>query len=91
MVEDASAPKAEAKNKRLNPLKVKQLEDKAAKLEAKSMELEAEIGQLEQALQDFVNAEETRRQMELLDQRRKQLNQVLAEWESVSLEIEEVR
>ncbi|MBN9657389.1 MAG: ABC-F family ATP-binding cassette domain-containing protein [Acidobacteria bacterium] len=91
VVEDTSAPKAEAKNKRLNPLKVKQLEDKAAKLEARSMELEAEIAQLEQALQDFVNAEETRRQMELLDQRRKQLDEVLAEWESVSLEIEEVR
>jgi ATP-binding cassette subfamily F protein 3 len=91
VIEDTSAPKSEARNKRLNPLKVKQLEDKAAKLEAKSMELEAEIAQLEQALQDFVNAEETRRQMELLDQRRKQLDEVLAEWESVSLEIEEVR
>ncbi|MGJ5820519.1 ABC-F family ATP-binding cassette domain-containing protein [Paludibaculum fermentans] len=91
VVEDPSIPKAEARKQRLNPLKVKQLEDKAAKLEAKSMELEAEIGQLEQALQDFVNAEETRRQMELLDQRRKQLDEVLAEWESVSLEIEEVR
>ncbi|QOY87003.1 ABC-F family ATP-binding cassette domain-containing protein [Paludibaculum fermentans] len=91
VVEDPSAPKPEARKQRLNPLKVKQLEDKAAKLEAKSMELEAEIGQLEQALQDFVNAEETRRQMELLDQRRKQLDAVLAEWEAISLEIEEVR
>ncbi|WP_321473198.1 ribosomal protection-like ABC-F family protein [uncultured Paludibaculum sp.] len=91
VAEDPAAQKVESKNKRLNPLKVKQLEDKAAKLEARSMDLESEIAQLEQALQDFVNAEETRRQMELLDQRRKQLDVVLAEWEQVSLEIEEVR
>jgi ATP-binding cassette subfamily F protein 3 len=80
-----------AKPRRLNPMKVKQLEDRAAKLEARSVAIEAEIAELEQALQGFVSAEETKRQMDELGQRREELEQVLGEWEEVTLEMEESR
>ncbi len=76
------------KTRRVNPMRMKQLEDKAAALEARSQGLEAEIAGLEEQLQGFVSAEETKRQMDLLDTRRRDLDAVLGEWEQVSTEIE---
>ncbi len=88
----AEAEKQEpSKAKRVNPLKLKQLEDRAAGLEAASQELEAEITQIEADLQSFVSADETKRQMDLLDARRAELDRTLTEWEDVSLQIEEAR
>jgi ATP-binding cassette subfamily F protein 3 len=78
-----------ARKSRLNPLKLKQLEERAAQLESESVRIEGEIAALEQALQNFVNAGETRRRMDLLEQHRARLSQVLSEWESVSMELEE--
>jgi len=77
--------------KRLNPIKAKQLEDRAAELEAESTELECEIAALETDLQGFVSAEETRRQMDLLAAKKSRLEVVLDEWERVSLQLEEAR
>ena len=77
--------------KRLNPIKAKQLEDRAADLEAESTELESEIAALETDLQGFVSAEETRRQMDLLVEKKSRLEEVLDEWERVSLQLEEAR
>ncbi len=93
VVAEAAEPvKAEAPRKsRLNPMKMKQLEDQAAALEEESQRLEAEISALEEALQNFVSAEETRRQMDELEARRERLNGVLAQWESVTVEIEEAK
>ncbi|MBL0157153.1 MAG: ATP-binding cassette domain-containing protein [Bryobacterales bacterium] len=76
------------KTRRVNPMRMKQLEDKAAALEARSQSLETEIAALEEQLQNFVSADETKRQMDLLDTRRQELDSVLAEWEQVSTEIE---
>lgn len=75
--------------KRLNPIKVKQLEDRAAELEAESAELESEIAALETALQGFVSAEETKRQMDLLAEKKSHLDEVLGEWERIGLQLEE--
>jgi ATP-binding cassette subfamily F protein 3 len=77
--------------KRLNPIKAKQLEDRAAELEAESTGLECEIAALETDLQGFVSAEETRRQMDLLAAKKSRLEVVLDEWERVSLQLEEAR
>jgi ATP-binding cassette subfamily F protein 3 len=86
------AEKADSgKTRRLNPMKVKQLEDKAAKLEGRSVAIEARIAELEVALQGFVSAEETKRQMDELEQLRGELESVLGEWEQVSMEIEEAK
>jgi ATP-binding cassette subfamily F protein 3 len=75
--------------RRLNPIKVKQLEDRAAELEAESAELESEIAALETALQGFVSAEETKRQMDLLAEKKSRLDEVLGEWERIGLQLEE--
>jgi ATP-binding cassette subfamily F protein 3 len=77
--------------KRLNPIKAKQLEDRAAVLEAESTQLESEIFALETDLQGFVSVEETRRQMDLLAAKKSRHDEVLAEWERVSLQLEEAR
>jgi ATP-binding cassette subfamily F protein 3 len=77
--------------KRLNPIKAKQLEDRAAELEAESTQLESEISTLETDLQGFVSVEETRRQMDLLAAKKVRHDEVLAEWERVSLQLEEAR
>jgi ATP-binding cassette, subfamily F, member 3 len=77
--------------KRLNPIKAKQLEDRAAELEAESTQLESEISELETDLQGFVSVEETRRQMDMLAAKKSRHDEVLAEWERVSLQLEEAR
>jgi hypothetical protein len=53
-----------------------------------SARLEGEIAELEAALQNFVNAAETARQMGLLEEKRKRLAAALGEWEALSVEIE---
>ncbi len=82
---------AAAPAKRVNPIKLKQLEDRLAALEAESTKLESEIADLETALQSFVSQEETMRQSGELDSRRNLLDQVLSEWEQVSMQLEEAR
>ncbi|MBA3975338.1 MAG: ABC transporter ATP-binding protein [Candidatus Solibacter sp.] len=81
----AELPKAA---KRLNPIKLKQMKDRLAELEGESGGLEGEIAELEAALQNFVNAEETARQMGLLEEKRGRLAAALEEWEALSVEIE---
>jgi hypothetical protein len=53
--------------------------------------LESEIFTLETDLQGFVSVEETRRQMDLLAAKKSRHDDVLAEWERVSLQLEEAR
>jgi ATP-binding cassette subfamily F protein 3 len=81
----------EGRARRLNPIKLKQLEDRAAELENESAKLEAAIAQLETGLQSYTSAEETLRQMELLAESRARLAEVLTEWERVSAQLEEAR
>jgi ATP-binding cassette subfamily F protein 3 len=81
----------EARPRRLNPIKLRQLEDRAVELESESAKLEAAIAQLETGLQSYTSAEETRRQMELLAESRARLAEVLAEWERVSAQLEDAR
>jgi ATP-binding cassette subfamily F protein 3 len=89
--DDSKQDSDQGRVKRLNPIKAKQLEDRAAELEAESTELESEIAALETDLQGFVSAEETKRQMDLLAAKKSDLEEVLAEWERVSLQLEEAR
>jgi ATP-binding cassette subfamily F protein 3 len=83
----ADVPGVKGKS-RLNPMKAKQLEDRAAALESRSTELEAEIAAIETALQSFVSVEETQRQSGALADRRGELDRVLAEWEQLTLQLE---
>jgi ATP-binding cassette subfamily F protein 3 len=77
-------PAASESAKRLNPIKLKQMEERRASIEQKVGRLEAEILELETALSNFVSVEETARQTALLDQRRADLQALMNEWEEVA-------
>jgi ATP-binding cassette subfamily F protein 3 len=81
----------EGRPRRLNPIKLKQLQDRAAELEVEWAKLEAAIAQLEIDLQSYTSAEETRRQVKLLADSAARLIEVLAEWERVSTQLVEAR
>ena len=74
--------------KRVNPIKLRQLRDRAGTIEEEVARLEAEIAGYESALADFKSAEETIRLAALMEERRKSLTALLGEWETVSAEID---
>jgi ATP-binding cassette subfamily F protein 3 len=74
--------------KRVNPMKLKKLQDRLRAVEQEVATLESEIAQHDAALADFKSVEETVRISEIVAERRKQLEGRVAEWESVSAELE---
>lgn len=86
--EPIAMPKRDAATKRINPMKRKQMEEQAKQLEERISELEAQIQQSELALSDFVEAEEATRLANLLDAQRTNLDRAMAEWETVTEEME---
>jgi ATP-binding cassette, subfamily F, member 3 len=82
------APIAMPVAKRINPIKLKQMQDEAQELESRIARLEEGIQRAEMALSDFVGAEEAMRLSALLDSQRAQLNEAMMRWESVSAELE---
>ncbi len=74
--------------KRLNPIKLRQMQDRQQELEEEVGRVEAEIAQCERGLQSFVSAEETARLTELLERRRSELETLVAEWEGLSVALE---
>ena len=70
--------------KRVNPMKLKKLQDRARELEMQIAALEAEIATDERSLANFVSAEETMRLSTQVEKRRATLNALLAEWEEAS-------
>jgi ATP-binding cassette subfamily F protein 3 len=81
-------PIEEPKQKRINPIKLKQLRDRLPEVEEEITRVEAEISDCETQLQSFVSAEETKRVTELLATRRAELEQLMTEWEELSQTIE---
>ncbi len=81
-------PLRSAPAKRINPIKLKQMQDHAKQLEDRIAELETEIQQSELALSDFAGVEEATRVSNLLETRRSELEQTMGEWEEVTQEIE---
>jgi ATP-binding cassette subfamily F protein 3 len=79
---------AQAAEKRLNPIKMRQMKDRQSAIEVEVTKLEAEIADYEAALANFVSQEESRRVGILLDERRGELEGLLAEWEQVAEAIE---
>jgi len=85
----ATAPDPEdAKPKRLNPIKLRQLQERCQAIEEEIARAEAEIAGYEAELADFKSAEETMRLSGLLDQRRAGLGRLMAEWEEASAAIQ---
>ncbi len=84
----ASEPPPERKKKRINPMLLKQMQDRVAELEEQVSRTEAEIAGLETALSQFRSAEETMRLSAQLQARRAELEDLLARWEEASAAIE---
>ena len=86
--QEAEKPEAETRQKRLNPIKLKQMKERLVELEEEIARLEAAITTAETALQNFVSVEETQRQTELLERSREELQQRMSEWEEMSTVLE---
>jgi len=78
-----SAPVSDLKQRRLNPIKRKQMEERCHEVEEHIARLEAAIAQCETALQNFVSADETQRQTKELEEHKSQLQASLVEWEDL--------
>ncbi len=74
--------------KRINPIRLKQMQDEAQRLESRVAELETEIQRSELALSDFVGADEALRLSNVLDAQRAQLEETMSRWESITEELE---
>ena len=74
----------DAKPKRLNPIKLRQLQERCQAIEEEIARTEAEIAGYEAGLATFKSADETMRVSGLLDQRRAGLGRLMTEWEEAS-------
>ncbi len=75
--------------KRINPIKLKQIQERHQQVEQGIARLESGIAECERELQSFVSAAETAKWTELLAQRRAELETLMAEWEELSQSLEE--
>jgi ATP-binding cassette subfamily F protein 3 len=75
--------------KRLNPIKLKQIEDRLAAVEAELPAVESGIAVAEEQMGSFTSAAESQRLAEELDGLRERRAALLAEWEELSLALEE--
>jgi ATP-binding cassette subfamily F protein 3 len=76
------------KNRRLNPIKLRQTRERQRAIEDEITRLEVEIADFEQALSHYQSAQQSIDIAELLESRRIDMKNLLAEWEEVSELIE---
>jgi len=81
-------PEPKAPERRVNPIKLRQMEERRAAIEQQVGRSEEEIAELETALANFVSVEETVRLNDQLNARRKAMESLVAEWEDVVQSIE---
>ena len=74
--------------KRVNPMRMKQMQEQSQQLETRIGQLEAQIQQAELALSDFVDAAQATKLATSLDGQRAELERVMQEWEQVTEQIE---
>ena len=86
-----AAPAPGEKPKRLNPIRLRKLQDQCSEIEHEVARLEAEIAHMERELSVFTNVEETRRVTDTLGEARKSLESLVAQWEEISRAIEEAQ
>ena len=77
-----------AQAKRINPIKLKQMQEQAQKLEERIAQLEESIQQAETKLSEFVSADEAVRLSKELELNRHELETTMEKWEQVTQEIE---
>ena len=81
-------PKAPASSGRLNPIKLRQMKERQRSIEDEVTRLEVEIADFESALSTYQSAEQSIEIASLLESRRADMTQLLAEWEQVSATID---
>jgi ATP-binding cassette subfamily F protein 3 len=86
--EPVKSAEPEAKQKRLNPIKLKQMKERLHELEEEIARFEAAIATAETALQNFVSVEETQRQTDLRNRSKSDLEQAMNEWEELGQALE---
>jgi ATP-binding cassette subfamily F protein 3 len=86
--ESAKTPE-ESKAKRVNPIKRKQIAERVHEIEDAISRAEAAIAACENALQNFVSAEESQRQSQALDQHKSSHATLIREWEELSRALQE--
>jgi len=75
--------------RRLNPIKLKQLEDKLGFAESEISRLETAIAAAEEKMGVFTSAEESQRTAAELEQLREQRTKVMSDWEELAMMLEE--
>ena len=80
--------RAKPADKRVNPIRLRQMEERRHVIEQEVARLEAEIANHESELANYVSPEETRRLVGILEARRQNLGMLLAEWEDIAQAIE---
>ena len=80
--------RAKPADKRVNPIRLRQMEERRHAIEQEVARLEAEIADHESELANYVSPEETRRLVGILEARRQNLGMLLAEWEDIAQAIE---
>jgi len=86
--EAISMPDRPAATKRVNPIKLKQMQEHAQELEDRIAELESQIQQSELALSEYAGPAEAARLASLLENQRAELDKAMSEWEEITAEIE---
>ena len=81
---DSGNGNSSAAKKRINPIKLKQMQDRQQQVESEIAGLEQGIAQCELELQSYVSAEETQRQTDMLAQYRLKLAKKMEDWEELS-------
>jgi ATP-binding cassette subfamily F protein 3 len=82
------AAEKDDKQRRLNPIKFRQMKQRQRSIEDEITRLEVEIADFEQALSSYQNAEMSIEIAGLLESRREDMKNLLAEWEEVSTTLE---
>ncbi len=85
---NAAVAEKEDKQRRLNPIKLRQMKQRQRAIEDEVTRLEVEIADFEQGLSQFQSAEMSIEIAGLLESRRADMKNLMAEWEEVSTILE---
>lgn len=87
--EEISLSPPKPSQKRMNPLKLQQMQKRAEELEHQIAQKEEAVRAAELALSDFVSAEEAQKKSALIENQRRELDELMAEWETISQQVTE--
>ena len=91
-VQEAEKPSSDAaatKGRRVNPIKLRQMQERCSFVEEEIPRLESSIAGAEASLGVYESTEETQRLTQLLEDLRRQHASLTAEWEELVLQLEQ--